>query len=81
MNSEWSLDELYKGFDDPKFAADLAKYDEMIAKNKRVCSQNFRHAAARRSENLYCRQRKLNAAFNGHVFICHAAFLREHKGH
>ena len=32
MNSEWSLDELYKGFDDPKFAADLAKYDEMIAK-------------------------------------------------
>ena len=28
MNSEWSLDELYKGFDDPKFAADLAKYDE-----------------------------------------------------
>ena len=26
------MDELYKGFDDPKFAADLAKYDEMIAK-------------------------------------------------
>ena len=32
MNSEWSLDELYKGFADPKFTADLAKYDEMIAK-------------------------------------------------
>ena len=32
MNSEWSLDELYKGFDDPKLAADLTKYDEMIAK-------------------------------------------------
>ena len=32
MNSEWSLDELYKGFDDPKFAADLAKCDEMIVK-------------------------------------------------
>lgn len=23
MNSEWSLDVLYKGFDDPKFSEDL----------------------------------------------------------
>lgn len=31
MNSEWSLDILYKGYDDPKFAADMAKLDECIA--------------------------------------------------
>ncbi len=31
MNSEWSLDILYKGFDDPKFAGDMAKLDELIA--------------------------------------------------
>ena len=27
MNSEWSLDVLYKGYDDPKFQADLARLD------------------------------------------------------
>ena len=39
MNSEWSLDELYKGFDDPKFAADLAKYDEMIVKTNEFAAK------------------------------------------
>ena len=39
MNSEWSLDELYKGFDDPKFAADLAKYDEKIAKTNEFAAK------------------------------------------
>ena len=32
MNSEWSLDILYKGYDDPKFAADMAKLDERCAR-------------------------------------------------
>ena len=32
MNSEWSLDVLYKGFDDPKLAADLDAVDEGIQK-------------------------------------------------
>lgn len=32
MNSEWSLDVLYKGFDDPKYAQDLALLDACIAK-------------------------------------------------
>ncbi len=31
MNSEWSLDVLYKGFDDPKFISDFEKVDELIA--------------------------------------------------
>ena len=31
MNKEWSLDVLYKGYDDPKFAADEARMDELIA--------------------------------------------------
>ena len=31
MNSEWSLDVLYKGFDDPRLAQDMAKVDEKIA--------------------------------------------------
>ena len=77
MNSEWSLDELYKGFDDPKFAADLAKYDEMIAKTNEF--------AAKISDMQPLDALKTyiagSEAFNGHVFICHAAFLREHKGH
>ena len=30
MNKEWSLDKLYKGFDDPKFAADEAKLDQLL---------------------------------------------------
>ena len=32
MNSEWSLEVLYKGFDDPKFAADFEKFDGIIGK-------------------------------------------------
>lgn len=31
MNSEWSLDVLYKGFDDPKFQEDFKKVDEVCA--------------------------------------------------
>ena len=31
MNKEWSLDVLYKGYDDPKFAADEARMDALIA--------------------------------------------------
>lgn len=32
MNSEWSLDVLYKGFDDPKFSEDLISFEKK-AKN------------------------------------------------
>ena len=32
MNSEWSLDVLYKGFDDPKFQEDFKKVDEICEK-------------------------------------------------
>ncbi|MBR3504578.1 MAG: M3 family oligoendopeptidase [Clostridia bacterium] len=31
MNSEWSLDALYKGYDDPKFTEDMAKLDACCA--------------------------------------------------
>jgi len=31
MNAEWSLDILYKGFDDPKFQEDFKKVDEVCA--------------------------------------------------
>lgn len=30
MNSKWSLDVLYKGYDDPKFAADEARLEQLI---------------------------------------------------
>lgn len=32
MNSEWSLDVLYKGFDDPRFQEDFNKVDEVCGK-------------------------------------------------
>jgi pepF/M3 family oligoendopeptidase len=32
MNSEWSLKELYDGYDDPKYIADLKKADELCRK-------------------------------------------------
>lgn len=34
MNKEWSLDILYKGYDDPEFKADLEKLDAVIVKTK-----------------------------------------------
>ncbi|MBE6129734.1 MAG: peptidase M3 [Erysipelotrichaceae bacterium] len=30
MNKEWSLEKLYKGYDDPRFAADEAKLDQLL---------------------------------------------------
>jgi len=32
MNAEWSLDVLYKGYDDPKFQEDFQKVDEVCEK-------------------------------------------------
>ena len=31
MKETWSLDVLYKGYDDPQFEADIKKLDELIA--------------------------------------------------
>lgn len=39
MNYEWSLDVLYKGYDDPKFAEDSAKLDEAIARTNRFADE------------------------------------------
>lgn len=39
MNYEWSLDVLYKGYDDPKFAQDSAKLDEAIARTNRFADE------------------------------------------
>ena len=39
MNSEWSLDVLYKGYDDPQFAEDSAKLDEAIARTNRFADE------------------------------------------
>ena len=30
MNKEWSLEKLYKGYDDPQFKADEQKLDELL---------------------------------------------------
>lgn len=39
MNSEWSLDILYKGYDDPDFAADMKKLDEAIDRTNRFAEE------------------------------------------
>ena len=31
MNSEWSLKELYSGYDDPEFLADIGRLEECVA--------------------------------------------------
>jgi len=37
MNKEWSLEKLYKGYDDPKFAADEAELDQLIKDIAALC--------------------------------------------
>ena len=37
MNKDWSLDVYYTGYDDPKFAADEAKLDSLIAEAISFC--------------------------------------------
>ena len=39
MSYEWSLDVLYKGYDDPKFTEDLKKLDESIARTNRFADE------------------------------------------
>ena len=39
MNYEWSLDILYRGYDDPKFAEDMAKLDESIARTNKFADE------------------------------------------
>ena len=38
MNKEWSLDNLYKGYDDPKYTKDEARLDELIREITDLCS-------------------------------------------
>jgi len=37
MNKEWSLDNLYKGYDDPKYLKDEARLDELIKEITDLC--------------------------------------------
>lgn len=39
MSYEWSLDVLYKGYNDPKFAEDLASLDEALARTNRFADE------------------------------------------
>ena len=39
MNKEWSLDKLYLGYDDPKFAADEAALDTTLAEFTSFCKE------------------------------------------
>ena len=46
MNSKWSLDVLYKGFDDPKFSEDLISFEkkamELSELSKKLSHENER---------------------------------------
>ena len=37
MNKEWSLEKLYKGYDDPAFAADEAELDRLQSVVSGLC--------------------------------------------
>lgn len=39
MNTEWSLKEIYNGFDDPKYEADLKKLEAAMKKEKELVAQ------------------------------------------
>ena len=39
MNGEWSLDVLYKGYDDPAFAEDMKRLDECIRQIKELAAE------------------------------------------
>ena len=66
MNSEWSLDELYKGFDDPKFVSDFAKVDTKpqleIYADDVVCSHGATIGSLSEDELFYMRSRGIPEA-------------------
>lgn len=81
MNSEWSLDELYKGFDDPKFAADLAKYDEMIAKTNEFAAKISDMQPLDALKTYIAGSESSMQLLTDMYSYAMLQFLREHKGH
>lgn len=51
MNSEWSLKELYSGYDDPKFLADIGRLEECVAEYIRMAGELNRAQAAQSIHN------------------------------
>ncbi len=51
MNSVWNLDNLYKGYDDPKFVADETKIDKLISEINNFC-KNLNGNPAENLKNL-----------------------------
>ena len=65
MNSEWSLDILYKGFDDPKFKEDMARLDACCADmNALAASLDARPQTAATVEEILAAMEGLNALVN-----------------
>lgn len=51
MNSEWSLKELYSGYDDPEFLADIGRLEECVAEYIRMAGELNRDQAAQSIHN------------------------------
>ena len=65
MNSEWSLDILYKGFDDPKFKEDMTRLDEQCAGfNALAASLDDKPKTAATVEEILTAMEELDALVN-----------------
>lgn len=51
MNSEWSLKELYSGYDDPEFLADIGRLEECVAEYIKMAGELNRDQAAQSIHN------------------------------
>ena len=51
MNSEWSLKELYSGYDDPEFLADIGRLEECVAEYIKMAGELNRAQAAQSIHN------------------------------
>ncbi|MFQ8878227.1 MAG: hypothetical protein ACLR7N_06810 [Roseburia hominis] len=80
MTTEWSLDELYKGFDDPAYGKDVAELTAQIDALATLLADAGRMQEKERTEKVLAAQERDRTAFLSVIALCGIETVRQYRG-
>ena len=78
MNGEWSLDVLYKGYDDPKFAEDRTAFDAACARMNELAAALDGMEPKKALHEIILAMEDLNRLASNLMIFCRAEAVGQH---
>lgn len=80
MTTEWSLDELYKGFDDPAYGKDVAELTAQIDALATLLADARKDAGKGKDREGACGAERDRTAFLSVIALCGIETVRQYRG-